>query len=321
MEIIKGKLEFHRKNTVVSIGKFDGVHIGHKSLIEEIRKSKREGLETVIFTFYPSFATFFSNEKENEIFSLEEKEQYFEKLGIDVLIEYPLNKETVNVSAEDFIKNILVDMLDAKKIVAGQDVSFGKDALGNKEMLQSMGNQYDFKTVIMEKVCYDGEEVSSTRIRKEIRNGNMPIVNQLLGELYTINGVVQKGNKIGRTIGFPTVNISPEKGKLLPRMGVYFSEVEIDKNRYYGITNIGKNPTITDGNPIKIETHIFNFDKEIYGVKIQVYPIHFYREEKKFKDKDELKEQISKDREEAVTYFKIDNKNFIYYNKLNLTNL
>jgi riboflavin kinase/FMN adenylyltransferase len=299
-------MKFHRKNTVVSIGKFDGVHTGHRSLLEEIRKAKREGLETVIFTFVPSFTTFFSKVKEDEIFSLEEKELYFEKIGIDVLIEYPLNMDTVNISADIFIQDILVGMLDVKKVVAGADVSFGKNAKGDGEMLRKVGKEFGFETILIDKVSFGGEEISSTRIRNEIRVGNMPLANQLLGDLYTIIGTVRMGKKIGRTIGFPTVNISPEQGKLLPKLGVYFSEVEIEEERYYGLTNIGKNPTISEENQVSIETHIFNFKNEIYGVKIQVYPVQFYREEIKFKDKEELKEQINKDLKIAKEYFRLN---------------
>ncbi len=305
LEIIRDKIEFHRKNTVISIGKFDGVHTGHRLLIEEIRKAKQEGLETVIFTFLPSFATYFSKTKEDEIFSLEEKELYFEKLGIDVLIEYPLNEETINISAKDFIEKILVDMLDAKKIVAGEDVSFGKHALGNGDMLKEFGTRYGFQTILVKKVCFEGETISSTRIREEIRKGNMALANKLLGDLYTIQGEVQPGKRIGRTIGFPTANILPEKGKLLPKIGVYFSEVEINKEQYYGLTNIGKNPTVSDENQLRVETHIFHFNKEIYGKKIKVYPVYFFREEIKFRDKYALKEQIQKDLLAALDYFQI----------------
>lgn len=305
MEIIRDKTEFHIENSVVSIGKFDGVHTGHKTLIEEIRKAKSQGLTTVIFTFYPSFATYFSGVKEDEIFSLEEKEKYFDELGIDVLIEFPLNEETINISAESFIKDILVEKLGAKKVVAGQDVSFGKKAMGDGAMLKEAGDLYGFETILIKKVCFEGKEISSTRIRNEIREGNMPLANQLLGDLYGITGIVRTGKRIGRTIGFPTVNLLPEEGKLLPRLGVYFSEVEVRGERHYGITNIGKNPTVTNKQNIKVETFIFDFNQEIYEEKITVYPVHFHRDEAKFNSLEELKATIAKDREEGMRYFKI----------------
>ncbi len=305
MIIIKNTTEFYRKNTVVSIGKFDGVHTGHMALLEEIRKAKKEGMETVIFTFSPSFSSFFSGKVENEIFSLQEKEEYFEQMGIDVLIEYPLNQTTVNISADEFIEDILVKKLDAKKIIAGEDVSFGKGGIGNGELLALKGPECGFETILVQKVCYHGMEISSTRIRDEIREGNMPLANQLLGDLYGIRGIVQTGKQIGRTIGFPTLNIVPEEGKLLPKEGVYFSEVQVRGTRYYGITNIGKNPTVTDENKIFIETHVFHFNDQVYGEEIEVYPVHFHRSELKFNDVIELKLQIEDDRLQAMKYFQI----------------
>ena len=281
--------------SVVAIGKFDGIHLGHRQLLGEIIAKKQEGMKAVVFTFNPSPNVLFSKVKEKELTSCEEKRKLFEDLGIDVLVEFPLTYETAATPKENFVKDILVQKLNVKHIVAGTDLSFGKNGEGNSAFLLEESSKYGFEVDIIDKISYKGEIISSTLVRKAISEGDVKKARFMLGSPYFVQGVVKKGNQIGRTIGFPTVNISAGEDKLLPPNGVYKTEVILEGRILEAITNVGCKPTVADDGQIFIESYIYNFTENIYGKKIEVHFLEFIRKEQKFGSIEELKEQLQKD--------------------------
>lgn len=281
--------------SAVAIGKFDGIHLGHRQLLGEIIAKKQEGMKAVVFTFNPSPSVLFSKIKEKELTSMEEKRRIFEGLGIDILVEFPLTYETAATPKEDFVEDILVQKLNARFIVAGTDLSFGKNGEGNSNFLIEESKKYGFGVEIIDKISYKGEIISSTLVRKAIAEGDVKKAHFMLGSPYFVEGIVQKGNQIGRTIGFPTVNIMAEEEKLLPPNGVYKTEVIVEGRIFEAITNVGCKPTVTDSGQVFIESYLYNFTENIYGQKIEVHFLEFMRKEQKFGNIEELKKQLQKD--------------------------
>ena len=281
--------------SAVAIGKFDGIHLGHRQLLGEIVAKKQEGFQAVVFTFNPSPSVLFSKVREKELTSRDEKRQLFEALGIDVLVEFPLTYETAATPKEVFVEEILVRKLNAKYIVAGTDLSFGKNGEGNSAFLVEKSGQFGFQVEIIDKISYKGEIISSTLVRSAISEGNVKKARFMLGSPYFVQGIVQKGNQIGRTIGFPTVNITAGDDKLLPPNGVYKTEVIVEGRIFEAITNVGCKPTVTDSGQVFIESYLYNFTENIYGKKIEVHFLEFMRKEQKFSNIEELKKQLQKD--------------------------
>lgn len=294
MEYIVGRNNFKFNNTVVTLGKFDGIHLGHMMLINESIRSKDKGLTSVLFTFE-------QNKDNKYIYNEYEKRKIIESTGIDICIVYPFDLITKNMLPNDFVKNVLVDLLDVKKVVVGKDFRFGKSRQGDVELLKKLGEKYGYEVVsYQKKLASDGEEISSRRIRENINKSNLEIVNSELGRPYSFSGTVSKGRQLGRSIGFPTINIEPDKEKVLPKNGVYSSRIVFEDEadiEYIGMTNIGNNPTVADGLSKVIETNIFDFKKDVYGRQVKVFIMKYVRSEKKFTSIEELKNQISKDKE------------------------
>ena len=296
MEIITSLEQLYTDSkTALAMGKFDGIHLGHKKLLNLILAQKQDQLKTAIFTFEPSPEEFFVGHTVKQLYTREEKRNAFEKMGIDLLVEFPLNAETAATPPDEFVKKILVERLRADYIAAGTDVTFGDKGRGDQYLLKNMSKELGFELCLIDKVMLDGQEVSSTRIRNEVSDGNMPMVRRLLGDDYSISGIVEHGNHIGHTIGIPTVNILPKENKLLPPCGVYRSKVVIGKREYRGMTNIGRKPTIASDNQIGVETYIYDFDSDVYGRFIEVKLEKFVRPEMKFSGIEELKAQMKKD--------------------------
>jgi len=299
LKIIADTIQFYvDRDTAVAIGKFDGVHIGHRRLLEEILEQKKNGLAACVFTFDPPPAVLFGNSDGKELTTKEEKRALFERMGVDILIEFPLNYETAAISPMDFAKEIVAHQMRAKFVAAGTDLSFGAKGAGNAELLKTVGQEKGFVVKTIEKVCLDGTEVNSTHIRELLKQGDISAVNRFLGMPYTVKGTVVHGNRIGRTIGFPTVNLLPEEKKLLPPNGVYRSEVLVGEKRYRAISNIGYKPTVTEERVLGVETYLYDFDEEIYDRLIEVCFLGFKRPEQKFESLEALKEQLKKDIEE-----------------------
>ena len=295
MQIIEQTTEFRLlRPSAVAIGKFDGVHLGHRKLIHKIIKQKNEGLLATVFTFDISAAAFFGRE-EKELTTVSEKRRIFEELGVDVLIEFPLNRETAATEAYEFIHRYLASQMRAAYICAGTDLSFGKSGAGNYALLEEYADRYGYRTELIDKVKVDGVAVSSTRVREAVRTGRMEDTARMLGVPYSVSGIVEHGRKLGRTIGMPTANILPEKYKLLPPNGVYYSKVTTEGKTHRGITNVGCKPTVNSENVMGVETYLYDFEDDLYGKDITVELLAFRRPEMRFNSVESLKKQMEAD--------------------------
>lgn len=296
MEIIANTTDFYLdRETAVAIGKFDGIHIGHRRLLEEIREKKKDGLCTCVFTFDPAPAVLFGWSDGKELSTKEEKHVLFERAGVDILIEFPMNRETAATVPEVFAAEILAERMQTRFLAAGSDLSFGAGGAGNTEFLRKLGPELGFQVKTIPKVCVDGREVSSTHVRSCVDRGDMGLAEQLLGMPYPVFGTVVKGNQLGRTLGFPTVNLLPDESKLLPPNGVYFSQVRHRGRLYRAISNIGYKPTVTDRHVMGIESYLYDFREDIYGEPVEVYLLEFSRPEQQFESVEALRGQLQKD--------------------------
>jgi riboflavin kinase / FMN adenylyltransferase len=290
---------FTSKNkTVVTIGTFDGVHIGHQKILKKITKiAKEENYESVVLTFFPHPRMVLQQDNSIKLLNtITEKGKLFENLGIHHLIIHPFDEEFSKLSAEDFVKTILVDQLNIKKIVIGYDHRFGKDRSANLDDLIAFGAKYNFEVEQISVEEINSNAVSSTKIRNSLLDGDIETANSYLGYPYNFTGTVVKGKQLGRTIGFPTANISIEEDyKLLPKNGVYIVQTVVNGTNYFGMMNIGTRPTI-DGTSQSIEVYILNFNKEIYNTTLTISVLKFIREEQKFESFEQLQSQIEKDK-------------------------
>ena len=303
MEIIAGTSEFYlEKETAAAIGKFDGIHIGHRKLLEEILARKKDGLAACVFTFDPPPAVLFGSSDGKELTTGEEKRLIFERMGVDILIEFPLTKHTAAMVPEDFVRQVLSEQMRVKFLAAGSDLSFGAGGRGNAELLGHMGLELDFSVEIIPKVCAEGREVSSTLVREQVEAGNMELTQKLLGMPYFITGGVVAGNRLGRRLGFPTVNLLPSDSKLLPPNGVYFSKVLHRGRMYRAVSNVGYKPTVTDRRVLGVESYLYDFDSQIYGESIEVYLLKFRRPEQHFESVDALREMLREDIAAGAAY-------------------
>lgn len=296
VEIIAGTTDFLlEKETAVAIGKFDGVHIGHRRLLEEIVDKKDKGLAACVFTFDPAPAVLFGKGDGKELTTRDEKRKLLERIGVDILVEFPLDFTSAAMPPMMFAEEVLARQMNAAFVAAGTDLSFGAGGSGNAKMLSEMGQSLGFEVKTIEKVCIDGLEVSSTLIRGCVEKGEMHVAERFLGIPYPVMGRVQHGNRIGRTLGFPTVNLAPDAGKLLPPSGVYVSDVIFRGTKYSAISNVGCKPTVMDEHIMGVETYLYDFDDEIYNEDIEVYLKEFKRPERKFESLDALKAQLDFD--------------------------
>lgn len=283
------------KNTAVTLGKFNAFHLGHRKLIEYIQKQKNEkGLETTVFSFDTAHIM-----GQPMIMTKEERIEICREMDIDNLIFYPVNKETMSMEPEKFIEEILVEKFHSRVVVTGKDFCFGKNRSGNVDMLQKYSEKYGYELIVVDSVCHDENKVSSTTIKELLSQGNVDDANEMLGYNFFMMGKVVRGKQLGRTIGIRTINIIPDKEKIVPLNGVYKSNVYIHGNRYTGITNVGINPTVDSDGNTKVETHILDFNEEIYGETVKIEFVKFIRNEKKFLSIEALKRQISLDISEA----------------------
>ena len=302
MRIINNSIQARNiKNAVVTIGTFDGVHLGHQAIFKEMRRLAQEiGGETVVVTFHPHPRQVLSigTEQLRFICSQEEKLKKIEEFGID--------KEFASTPSEDFIKDYIIDSIHPSIIVVGYDHHFGKNRMGDYEMLTQLGKQYNFRTVQVEAQDVNEVAVSSTKIRNFLWAGNVKAANELLGYPYSVTGTVVEGNKIGRTIGFPTANLDiPNEYMMINNPGVYACQTMIDGKPYNAMANTGLRPTVedrTDGDFI-IEVNIFDFNGDLYGKTLKVWFLDRIRDEEKFKGLEALKAQLEHDRKKVKEYF------------------
>lgn len=288
--------------SAVAIGKFDGIHIGHRALLDRILDKKKEGTQAVIFTFMPSPEEFFSGRTIPAIDTTEEKRERFQQMGVDVLVEYPLTAETAAMEPEEFMEKILWEKLHAGYVVSGKDLSFGNKGRGDVRMLYQFSLEHSFSYEVIDKVSIHDREVSSTAVREAIARGDMESALEMLGRAYQIGGKVEHGMALGRKISVPTVNILPQNQKLLPPNGVYATVSQWEQRFFYGITNLGYKPTVSSEKKIGAETHLFDFEEEIYGERITTWFLHYIRPEIKFESLEALAEQIRKDEAAGKAY-------------------
>ncbi|MCR4618741.1 MAG: bifunctional riboflavin kinase/FAD synthetase [Lachnospiraceae bacterium] len=296
MEIIADTSEFYiERETAVAIGKFDGVHLGHRRLLDEVLQAKKRGLAACVFTFDPPPSVLFGGDA-HVLTTNEEKHRIFERMGVDFLVEFPMTLETAAIPPSTFIVDYLVGQLNTKFIVAGTDISFGRRGEGNAALLKAMASEYDYDFKLIDKVkTPDGEEISSSLVRECIAIGNMEKAEGLLGAPYSVTGTVVKGNHIGHTLGFPTINIYPDENKLLPPFGVYAGKTEVKEKVYRSISNVGCKPTVGGEVRPSVETYLYDFDGDLYGKEATVELSAFRRPETKFESLDALKAQLQRD--------------------------
>lgn len=279
----------------VAIGNFDGVHLGHRRLLSLVAEKAREkGVESVAYIFDTHPQIKLGNDKIKLIMSNEQKEEEILSLGISRVIFEKTTDELLKTSPEDFVFEILKKKLSASVVGAGYNYSFGYKGAGDSEMLTRLCAEVGIESVIIDKVSEEGEEVSSSNIRQMLLQGDMEKAGHFLGKPYTVYGIVQKGKQLGRALGFNTANVSFHNNALIPCSGVYESRTYIGSRIYKSITNIGNNPTVEDIAP-RSESHIIDFEGDLYGKKIKIEILKKIRDEKKFDCVDDLKIQIEKD--------------------------
>ena len=296
------------KNAVVTIGTFDGVHLGHREILRNmVSRAKEIGGESVVVTFYPHPRQVLSHDTGIRFISTqEEKIRHLEELGIDNLVIIKFTKEFAAVPSEDFIKDYIVKNIKPAVLIIGYDHHFGKGRTGDFEMLYMLGRQYGFDVEKIQEQDVDNVAVSSTKIRHYLANCDIRHANQLLGYEFSYTGKVVHGRQVGHKIGYPTANIEVAKEfQLIEKPGVYATFVEIDRQTYPSMTYIGNRPTMHDNRPQSIETHIFSFDKNLYDKEIKLRFVDFVRDDKKFDNFEALKQQIEADQQ---TIIKILNK-------------
>lgn len=286
----------------VTIGKFDGVHRGHQTLIRMIRQAAAEKkLKTVVFTFATSPRIYLAEES-GVLMNSGEKAACLEEMGIDYLIEYPFTDEVRTMEPEEFVRKLLAEKLHTAFLAVGEDFCFGYRRRGNCRLLEELSEKFHFRLAICPKLKYNEKDISSSYIREEIRRGRMEEAAVMMGRPYRLEGEVEHGKALGRTIGFPTLNIVPDSSKVLPPNGVYFTTVHIDGREYRGVANIGVQPTV-DIHRLLLEVHVLDYNRMIYGKWVYVDLYNFHRPEKRFSGIDALTDQLKADTADCIRYF------------------
>lgn len=284
--------------TAVTIGKFDGFHKGHQKLIEAVLQEKKHGFASCVLSLRKA------DEAKLYLYTEKEKRQLCEQFSLNYLADYSLNEELFGMSPEEFLRDILKKKLNASVLVVGEDFLFGHDRKGDVAFLLSMQQKYDFRVVIIKKMSDDKGRISSSRIRALLSEGRMEEANNLLGRRFSVSGPVLHGKQLGRTLSFPTINLSPDADKLLPKHGVYCTKVTIRNKEYTGITNVGLRPTVDQDTRSNVETHLLSCNENLYGENATVSFCHFLREEQCFSSTEELKKAMEEDLRRCKGYFK-----------------
>lgn len=293
------------KKTIVTLGTFDGVHLGHTAILDRICNiAKQENLESVVLTFFPHPRLIVSNDSEIKMLNtMSEKAKLLEQKGIQNFIIHPFDKLFSELSPREFVEQILIKQLNIQKIIIGYDHKFGKNRAADFNDLIAFGNEFGFDVQEISAKQVNEVSVSSTKIRNSLLEGNISLANDYLGYSYMLSGIVVKGNQLGRTIGFPTANIQiSENYKLIPKNGVYIVTAILNNKTIFGMMNIGVKPTLGE-NLLSIEVHLLQFSEDIYGKKIQVNVIERLRDEQKFESFEALKLQLEMDKANTLHYF------------------
>lgn len=307
MNIYKSFSEYtSEKPLALSLGMFDGVHLGHQSIINEMKKiSSKQNLDSAILTFWPHPRLVFNpNENLKLLNTIAEKTHLLEKYGIENLFLQDFDDDFRNLTGEEFVKKILAEKLNVKYLIVGYDHVFGKNRSGNFDLLKKLAPELGFEVEQMEAVNIHNKNISSTKIRTALSEGKILEANEMLGYFYPISGKVIHGKKIGRTIGFPTANIEIENLKLLPKNGAYIVEVFVKNQQYKGMLSIGTNPTIDEnGTSIHTEVYILDFNDDIYDEKITIRFRDFLHDEIKFEGLEKLIEKLNDDKKRTELFF------------------
>ena len=300
MQFTSGTYEFWSETpSVITLGKFDGLHRGHRKLLNRVLELSGEHKWTsVMFTFAVSPYTLTKDQKHKVLLTNEERCRMLEDTGLDWLIECPFDDHLMHMPAEVFVEELLVKRLKAACLVIGPDFRFGYKRGGDAALLKRMGDQYGFSVEVLEKEMYEGQEISSTLVRESILNGHMERARALLGYPYFFEGEIIHGRQIGRTLGLPTTNLKADERKVMPPFGVYATRNLIGDMEFGGVTNIGVKPTVLE-KFVGVETHLFSCNLNLYGDIEKVELLHFQRPERKFDSLEELKKQILVDGRDA----------------------
>jgi len=296
---------FAKYSTAVGLGNFDGLHVGHMALVNTlISEARIHGLQSVVYTFTKHPENILRKKLFTHLLTTVGKRvQILSETALDAVYFDEFDEEYSRMKPENFVKRILLDKLGAQLVVAGFNYRFGYKGQGDVELLKTMGKKYNFGVIIIPPVKVDNEIVSSTAIREYVKKGEMESVFRLLGRHYSITGEVMDGKRMGRRIGFPTANLHPEEYLILPKNGVYITKTLYNGEFYSSLTNIGRNPTFEDTAKVNVETHILNFNRDIYRSNIEVFFLSLLRDEIKFKNARELSERICQDIAAAKEYF------------------
>lgn len=293
------------KNPVLTLGMYDGVHIGHQSILKQLNTIAKEiDGESVLLTFDPHPRMVLQPNCDLKfIYTLNEKEEALEKLGLDHLIIHPFTKEFSQLSSVEFVRDLLVNQINIHTLVIGYDHHFGKNREGNYEQLEILSKEFGFNLVQIEAVDCNDIAVSSTKVRNALIEGNIAYANKALNYHYPLSGEVVHGDKIGRTLGFPTANLQVDPNKLIPKDGVYAVDVFVDNQKYLGLLSIGFRETVTNSREHRVEVNILDFDREIYGETICLEFLGHLRDEKKFDSLDDLIIAMNQDKENAIKLY------------------
>ncbi|WP_064966813.1 bifunctional riboflavin kinase/FAD synthetase [Tenacibaculum ovolyticum] len=307
MKIFNSIFDFNpTQKTIVTIGTFDGVHIGHQKIIKElIEEAKSSNKKSVLLTFFPHPRMVLQKDTSIKLINtIDERAKHLNNLGLDYLIIHPFSKEFSRLTALDFVRNILVNQLNTFKLIIGYDHHFGKNREGNIEQLTEYSHLYDFTVEEIPAQDIDDVSVSSTKIRKKLADGKLKTANDYLGYNFSLTGKVVKGEQLGSKIGFPTANINiKEDYKLTPKTGAYIIKSYIDNTTVFGMMNIGNRPTVNGINET-IEVHFFNFNTNLYNQNITIELLYFLRDEQKFNSVNDLITQLKKDKETSIEFLK-----------------
>lgn len=309
MQYVRGIEAYQNTSpTAMTLGKFDGLHLGHDILIQRVMEHQRtDRVDSVVFAF--DMTPLYRQLGKETAGLITNQERALRLEGkVDYLVECPFVDSISRIEAEVFVKEILVDRFHVKYVVVGDDFHFGYQKRGDWQMLKRLGELYGFTVEVVPKKCHNGREISSTYIKELLAEGKMDLVNRLLGYPYCLEGEVIHGKQLGRTIGFPTMNLKPDPQKRIPPYGVYVCKVKLDQKEYKGICNIGVKPTVSEEEEILLETHILEYQGDAYGKWVQIFLYDFERPECRFASLEELQKTIKKDREYAEKYFDSRNK-------------
>lgn len=296
------------KNPILTVGTFDGVHLGHKKILTKlVQNAQKIDGEPVVFTLHPHPRKVLFPKTNNLFFlnTIEEKAKFLEKIGIKHFVIYPFTTDFAKLSSCNFIEEILFKKLKIKQLIVGYDHHFGKDKQGNFEALKKCCEKFNIKIFKVNAFEQNGVTISSTKIRNELLAGNIEHANKYLNYNYSLTGKVVSGNKIGRKIGFPTANLEVNNEKVIPKNGVYSVKIIVNEKEYFGMLNIGTRPTVNVSNKKNIEVHIFDFQDDIYSAKVKIVFYKYIRDEKKFNDINELKEQLINDKKVIKSFFNL----------------